>query len=129
MTSTSTDPAVNGRRPSGLFAALVIDADIERHLALRRTLRSTGLFATILSAESVPIARGILTDPDTPTLALILVGAEMAEGALRHMTLDRARRAVIVADEAMADAPRPVLLAPVAPADIEAVLSRLGPLV
>ena len=127
MTSSNSDPAVNGRRPSGMFAALVIDDDIERHLALRRTLRATSLFETILSAESLPFARGILTDPVTPPLALILVGAEMAKDALPQMTLERSRRSVIVADRAVQDAPRPVLIAPVAPADIEAILSRLDP--
>ncbi|MEL7106067.1 MAG: hypothetical protein AAGM21_09105 [Pseudomonadota bacterium] len=126
MSQTPSSGAGNGARPLALQAALVVHSDIEQHLLLRRAIRQTGLFSVVLSAESIETARDILSDPQAPLLALILIEHALVDQVLPAMTPAQLGRTAYASDAPITDSRHPVLVTPAGPAEIEALLETLS---
>ncbi len=126
MSQTNRQGAGNGVQFFATQTALVIDASVERHILNRRAIRETGLFSLILSAESTETAQEILGDAQTPELALILVDHALADLVDPMLSDVQFSRSALVSDVNLDQVDRPVLVGPVGPNDIEALLEKLS---
>ena len=125
MSQTTPKGAGNGFGAAPIQAALIIDADIERHILLRRAIRKTDLFSLILSAESAATGQEILNDPGTPHLSLILIERRLAGPVLARMSETQMSRSALISEQDTPANGRPVLVVPAEPEDIVDLLEKL----
>ncbi len=110
-----------GRRPPRL-AALVIESDVQSQLELRSAIRATGLFSTILSAETALVAHDTMNGADAYSLDLVLVASTMLPALALGFGPGAASARFVIVAEAKASVPDvdwPILRKPVCAADIE----------